>query len=160
MNRPGDSVTIRKCDAAGREVWRWQAAVRRADAHSLEVEARFNAPEVDRFGLAFRRNDRLVETYFTDRWYNIFAVHDASTGAFKGWYCNICRPASLRDGEVRWEDLALDVVVLPDRRSAVLDEEDMRALPLPDDERQTARRTADELLRHARDRTGPFASDG
>jgi hypothetical protein len=159
VNRPGDTVTIRKLDAAGREVWRWQATVRRVDSHSVQVEARFNAPEVDRFGLAFRRDDRLLETYFSDRWYNVFAVHDRDKGSFKGWYCNICRPAILADGEIRWEDLALDVVVLPDRRSAVLDEEEMTALPLAESERQKAWQAVQELLGLARDGTGPFAGE-
>jgi hypothetical protein len=119
VNQPGDEVTVRKMDPAGGEKWRWRAVVRHATSSSLQVEARFNAPEVDRFGIEFRRGDRILESYFADRWYNIFAVYGADTGVFKGWYCNISRPADLKDGRVDWVDLELDVVVLPDHRSAV-----------------------------------------
>ena len=158
MNRPGDEVTVRKLDVAGGEKWRWRAVVHQATARSLLVEARFNAPEVDRFGIEFRRGDRILESYFADRWYNIFAVYGSDTGVFKGWYCNISRPANLTDGEVDWVDLELDVVVRPDHRSAVLDEEEFAALRIPEDERLAARRAVDELLRHARAASGPFAS--
>lgn len=158
MSLPGDTVTIHKFDTAGREMLRWQAIVRRTEATSIQVEARFNAPEVDRAGLAFRRGDRLLETYFTDRWYNIFAVYDADTPALKGWYCNVSRPARLESGEISWVDLALDVVVLPDGRTAVLDEEEFADLPLSDDERLDARQAVEELLRNAEDGSGLFPS--
>ena len=158
MNQPGDEVTVRKLDASGGEKWRWRAVVRHATSSSLHVEARFNAPEVDRFGIAFRRGDRILESYFADRWYNIFAVYGSDTAVFKGWYCNISRPADLKDGEVDWVDLELDVVVQPDHRSAVLDEEEFDALLIPEDERLAARQAVDELLRHARAASGPFAS--
>ncbi|HLE23749.1 MAG TPA: DUF402 domain-containing protein [Anaerolineales bacterium] len=160
MNQPGDEVTVRKLDAAGREKWSWHAVVRTATATSLHVEARFNAPEAERFGLEFRRGDRILESYFADRWYNIFAVYGAAQGDFKGWYCNISRPAHLEDGEVIWVDLELDVVVRPDHRSAVLDEEEFAGLLISENERVAARRAVDELLRHARAASGPFASPG
>jgi hypothetical protein len=156
MNRPGDEVTVRKLDTLGGETWRWQAIVRLATATSVQVEARFNAPEADRFGLEFRRGDRLRETYFDDRMYNIFEVYGADSGAFKGWYCNICRPARLGDGEVTWVDLGLDVVVRPDYGTAVLDEDEFAALIIPPEERVAARGAADELLRLARSASGPF----
>jgi len=158
VTHPGAAVTIHKVNTDGREIWRWQGVVHRRDATSIQVEARFNAPQVDRFGLAFRRGDRILETYFTDRWYNVFAVYDADTPVFKGWYCNVSRPARLQDSEVTWVDLALDVVVLPDGRAAVLDEEEFAALPLSDDERRAARQAVEELLRNAEDGSGPFPS--
>jgi protein associated with RNAse G/E len=160
VNQPGDKVTVFKMDTQGGEKWRWLATVLRVDARSIQVEGHFNAPEVERFGLAFCHGDRLVETYFVDRWYNLFAIYGADAGEFKGWYCNIARPPSLRGNELIWVDLELDVVVLPDRRAAVLDEEEFAALVIPEDERVAARRAVDELLHHARAASGPFASAG
>jgi len=157
VNQPGDEVTVRKLDAAGGEKWRWRAVVRHATSSSVHVEARFNAPEVNRFGIEFRLGDRILESYFADRWYNIFAVYGSDTGVFKGWYCNISRPADLKDGEVDWVDLELDVVVRPDHQSAVLDEEEFAALLIPEDDRLAARQAVDELLRSARAASGPFA---
>lgn len=156
MIQPGDEVTVRKLDPAGGEKWRWKAVVHQATATSVVVEARYNAGDADRFGLPFRGGDRLLESYFADRWYNVFAVFAADTGDFKGWYCNVSRPAQWLDGEITWVDLELDVVVHRDGRSAVLDEDEFAALDLEEGERLAARAAVDELLRHAQDRTGPF----
>ena len=79
-------------------------------------------------------------------------------GVFKGWYCNVSRPARWLKDEIEWVDLELDVVVRPDGRSAVLDEDEFAALVIAEDERVAARAAVDELLRYAQDRTGPFAS--
>jgi hypothetical protein len=158
VNQPGDEVTVRKMGAAGGEKWRWRAVVRQVSATSMLLEARYNAGDADRFGLEFRGGDRLLESYFADRWYNVFALFAASTEDFKGWYCNISRPARWMDSEVQWVDLELDVVVRPDGQTAVLDEDEFSALVIAEDERMAALAAVDELLRHAQDRTGPFAS--
>jgi len=155
---PDDQVIVHKCDAAGREVWAWQAVLRRATPTSIQVEARFNGPEVDRHGLTFRRGDRFLETYYADRWYNVFAVFDVATDRLKGWYCNVTRPAHLERGHVRFEDLALDLLVLPDGTTHVLDEEQFDALSLDEGQREAARRALEELKRLAAARSGPFAT--
>ena len=158
MIQPGDEVTVRKLDPAGGEKWRWQAVVRQATATSVVVEARYNAGDADRFGIAFRGGDRLLESYFADRWYNVFTVFAAETGDFKGWYCNVSRPAQWLDGEVTWVDLERDVVVHRGGRSAVLDEEEFAARALSAHERAAALSAVADLLQSARTRTGPFAS--
>ena len=157
MNRPGESVTIHKCNSFGVEVWRWTATVLHVEAGAIQVEARYNAGEVDRAGLLLRSGDRFLETYFADRWYNVFAVHDGESQNLKGWYCNISRPARLGDGSIAWDDLGLDLVVLPDCTATVLDEDEFDALPLSDEERAVARAALAELRGHARTGTGPFA---
>ena len=157
MTQPGDQVTIHKCDSAGSEVWRWPATVVRVDPPSLQVQAHYNAQEVDRFGLSFRTGDRFLETYFADRWYNIFAVYDVDTQALKGWYCNVSRPARLQDGDVYWEDLGLDIVVLPDATIHVLDQDEFERLDLTESDRATALSSLEELRHLAQDRAGPFA---
>lgn len=158
MSLPGDEVIVHKCDAAGREVWAWQAVLRRATPTSIQVEARFNGPEVDRHGLTFRRGDRFLETYYADRWYNVFAVYGVDTRAFKGWYCNVTRPARLEGGHVRFEDLALDLLVLPDGTTHVLDEDEFEQLELSEADRAAARDSLEELRRLAQERAGPFAT--
>ena len=55
------------------------------------------------------------------------------------------------------EDLALDLVVYPDGRSRVLDEDEFAALPLSAEERSRARRALEELQELCRRREGPFA---
>jgi predicted RNA-binding protein associated with RNAse of E/G family len=151
---PGRSITIHKCDPTGGELRRWPALVLHSDPTSLQVEAHYDANEVDRFGLFFRKGDRLQETYFVDRWYNVFAVYDVTTKNLKGWYCNISRPARFESGDVYWEDLGLDVVVLPDRRASVLDEDEFDDMRLTEQDRLHARQAAAEILRRAE--SGPW----
>jgi protein associated with RNAse G/E len=158
VTAPGQRITIHKCDATGGEVRRWSALVLHSDHTLLRVEAHYDANEVDRFGLFFRKGDLLHETYFADRWYNVFAVYDVETEVLKGWYCNISRPARFLDGDVYWEDLGLDVVVLPDRRSGVLDEDEFNELRLTAQERRQARQAAAEIVRCARSGAWPPAA--
>jgi protein associated with RNAse G/E len=157
VSRPGETVTVHKCDATGREVWTWPAIVRRVSPSSIEVEARFNGKEGDIHGVTFRAGDRFVETYATDRWHNVFAAYDGETDRLKGWYCNITRPARFEPGHIWFEDLALDALVLPDRTVQILDEDEFERLSLSADERRTARRSLDDLLDQARLGIGPFA---
>ena len=107
------SVTVHKLDAQGREVWTYDGIVLERGPHFLILQAFFDRQDVELCGLALHRGDRFVETFYDDRWYNVFAVHDRDTDEHKGWYCNITRPALLTDDAVKAEDLALDLVVFP-----------------------------------------------
>ena len=57
------------------------------------LEAFFDRDDMELGYTVFKRGDRFVETYYDDRWYNVFAVYDRDDGGLMGWYCNICRPA-------------------------------------------------------------------
>jgi protein associated with RNAse G/E len=159
VTRPGEVVTVHKCDASGREVWTWPAVVQRVTPETVQVEARFNGPESEVQGVTFRPGDRFLETYHTRRWYNVFAVFEGETDQCKGWYCNITRPARFDAGHLHYDDLALDVLVLPDRSTYVLDEGEFESLPLSDEERLQARRAVEELRRLASEGQEPFTID-
>ena len=79
-----------------------------------------------------------METFYSDRWYNIFEIYDRDDGKLKGWYCNIGKPAVLEDGIVSYVDLALDLWVSADGKQTVLDEDEFEELELDDDTRQNA----------------------
>lgn len=104
----------------------------------LCLRARFNYPDKDAGYVVFRQGDTFVEWYYSERWYNVFALYDVSDGQFKGWYCNITRPAQLSDDLITADDLALDVFVSPLRDVLVLDEDEFVALELPPDEQRAA----------------------
>ena len=158
MTRAGEEVTVHKYDAAGREIWTWTAVSLGGSSTSVRVEARFNGEGATIHGLTLRRGDHFLETYYADRGYNVFAVFDVATGRLKGWYCNVTRPARLEDGHIRFEDLAIDLLVLPDGTIYVLDEDQFEALGLEEGERALARRSLTELRSLAAQRSGPFAS--
>ncbi|HHY89264.1 MAG TPA: DUF402 domain-containing protein [Chloroflexi bacterium] len=134
----GDPVVVIKQNLAGEETWRYSGRVLRIEDHSVIIEAPFNRPDSLFHGLLFRENDRFVETFYTDRWFNIFEIHDRDDDRIKGWYCNITRPAVIEDGRISYVDLALDLLVYPDGRQLLLDEDEFEALGLDEDTRRKA----------------------
>ena len=117
-------VVVYKLDANGVVVWQYPAIVLDRQAASLRLEAAFNRDDLDLGFVVFKRGDPFIETFYSDRWYNVFAVYDRDDQKLKGWYCNICRPAELGDTLVRCEDLALDIWVTPSSKIQILDEEE------------------------------------
>jgi protein associated with RNAse G/E len=126
----GESITVFKLDAQGHEQWRYPATVLARGPNFIRLEALFNRDDMDMGFAVFKRGDRFIETFYDDRWYNVFAVYERDDGALKGWYCNVCRPAKITPTSVRCEDLALDVWITPDGESRILDEDEFAALKL------------------------------
>jgi predicted RNA-binding protein associated with RNAse of E/G family len=156
----GDVVMVHKLDHRGNEVWHYGARLIERTATHLTLEAFFDRENLTVGGLPLTRGDRFVETYFTDHWYNIFAVHEGGDGPLKGWYCNIARPARIEPGHLYAEDLALDVIV--DRRGhwTVIDQDEFEALDITPEDRALARHALDELQHLAAAHEGPFAGLG
>ncbi len=152
-----EGVTVHKLDADGRAVWAYPTRLLARGATWVRLEALYDRSDVEFPGLILRRGDRMVETFYADRPYNVFAIYDGARGGLKGWYCNITRPARFESQEVFAEDLALDLLVLPDGGDRVLDEDEFAALDLSVDERSMALRALDELRDLAARRAGPFA---
>ena len=150
-------VTIHKLDANGHEVWTYRGRLLRDDPRSVTLEAVYERADVDFHGLLLRHGDRFIESFYADRGFNVFAVHDVDSGRLKGWYCNITRPARLEDGHVWAEDLALDLVVLPDGTMHVLDQDEFERLDLTRADRAAARHSMEELRHLVQERAGPFA---
>ncbi len=140
-----DSLIVLKLDVNGRETWRYPARVLSKDGASITIEAFFNRDDLPFHGILFGRNDRFVETYYTDRWYNIYEIHAREDDHIRGWYCNVTRPAVVTPESIAYEDLALDLLVYPDGRQLVLDEDEFDALPLSDAERAQAQAALAEL---------------
>ncbi len=84
-----------------------------------------------------QEGDVMIECYYPAEWFNIFAVYTRE-GDLKGWYCNITEPPILTEEEVRWKDLALDLLILPDGREILLDEDEFEALALDAESRRQA----------------------
>jgi protein associated with RNAse G/E len=134
-----------KLDPAGQETWRYTGRLLERHANRIVLEAEFNREDVTVDEITLRRGDRFIETFYTDRWYNVFAIHDRQDGRLKCWYCNIGHPAVIGDGRVSYIDLALDLLVYPDGRQLVLDEDEFTALALPPDVQRQARLALQEL---------------
>lgn len=123
------------------------------------IHARWDRPQRDLGYVIFEPGDHFYEHYYTERWYNIFELHGDS-GALKGWYCNVCRPAQFAHDTIMSEDLELDLFVSPDRMKLLrldLDEFAARGFDRSDPETHAAALAAlDELERMAQAGTSPF----
>lgn len=63
-----------------------------------------------------------VAYYWADRPYNVYHWI-APSGDTLAYYFNLSGPVRIADSRVEWEDLAVDVLVTPDQRVRVLDED-------------------------------------
>ena len=106
--------------------------------------------------MVFRRGDVMTEWFYDDRWYNVFKVEDDTGERLKGYYCNITRPAEISESTIAADDLALDVFVSPEGEITLLDEDDFAALPLTDEERQSAREAVEQIRTLLSKRESPF----
>ncbi|MBP9503203.1 MAG: DUF402 domain-containing protein [Candidatus Promineofilum sp.] len=142
-------ILVYKLDSTGHEVWRYPARVLERGPNHVRLEAFFNRDDMELGYAVFKRGDRFIETFYSDRWYNIFAVYDRDDGMLKGWYCNICRPAEITETAVRCDDLALDLWVSPSGDELTLDEDEFNALALTEEERRRGTAAANEIRRMA-----------
>lgn len=138
-------IKVQKKNPAGEVVYEYEGDELQRDATTLLLEAFFTRDDMPFMDVTFKKGDRFLEYYYTDRWYNIFAIHDRDDGQLKGWYCNIGKPAVIEDGVVSYVDLGLDLWVSTSGIQTVLDEDEFEALALDDDMRREALRGLDDL---------------
>jgi protein associated with RNAse G/E len=131
-------VRVLKLDLAGKVRWQYEGRVLSIDERAVTLEAFFDRADTPVADVVLKAGDRFVETFYADRWYNLFEIYDRDDGWLNGWYCNIGRPAVLADGSISYVDLALDLWVSVDGKQTVLDEEEFRALQLDARDRDRA----------------------
>ncbi|MBW6466542.1 MAG: DUF402 domain-containing protein [Brevefilum sp.] len=146
MSIDPQDVLIIKLNTQRQETWRYRGRILRQDADSVLVEAYFNRDDLPFHGITLRENDRFLERYYTNRWYNIFEIHDRDDDRIKAWYCNVTAPAEFEPGQISYVDLALDLLVYPDGEYLVLDEDEFAALDLDPGCRFNARQALNALV--------------
>ena len=146
MTAEAQILAIIKLNTSHKETWRYDGRVLEQDDHSVLVEARFNRSDFLFHDILLRENDRFVERYYADRWYNIFAIHDKDDDRIKGWYCNVTYPAVIDTQKVSYVDLALDLLAYPDGHYLILDEDEFAELNLDPETSEKARQALDQLI--------------
>ena len=139
------AVKVQKKNPAGEVTYEYEGVLLDRNEHRITIEALFDRADMPFMDVVFRTGDRFVEYYYTDRWYNIFAIHDRDDHKIKGWYCNIGMPAVFEDGIVSYVDLALDLWVSLDGTQTVLDEDEFEELKLDDQLRADALKGLEDL---------------
>jgi hypothetical protein len=141
-----ERVTVIKRNLEGEATWRYDGRLLRRRGPELLIQAHFDRDDVAIFETALRRGDRFLELFYTDRWYNIFEIHDRDDDRVKGWYCNVGLPAVEEDeNRISYVDLALDLWVTVHGAQHVLDVDEFAALPLDDATRVKSLAALDEL---------------
>lgn len=150
MNTDPQHVIVIKLNPQREETWRYEGRILAKNENSLLIEAYFNRPDFLFHDILLKENDRFIERYFSDRWYNIFEIHDRDDDRVKGWYCNVTTPTEISPGQIAYVDLALDLLVYPDGSYLVLDEDEFGDLPIDPNTQAQAREAIDDLVRLAK----------
>lgn len=142
---PGSPLVITLVKA-GRTKIGYPASVVSDDGVRLTVSAPWAADGVRDFGFVrFEPGDVFTEHYWRDRWYAVKEVR-AADASLKGWYCDITRPAVVRDAAVVVEDLDLDLWVSADGGTVLrLDEDEFAESGLADRDPEAAARAVEAL---------------
>ena len=128
-----DLINVWKRNLRNEITWRYSGEILERGANFVRLVALFNRDDMPFMDVVFKRNDRFVETFFTENWYNIFEIHDRDDDQIKGWYCNLGHPAVWDAPDtISYVDLALDLWVALDGTQTLLDEDEFEALGLDD----------------------------
>ena len=148
-------MKVLKKNLADEVTWQYEGVVLSREENSVTIEALFNRDDLPFMDIVLKRNDRFVETFYSDRWYNIFEIYDRDDNKFKGWYCNMGKPAIFDDDSISYVDLALDLWVSVDGNQTVLDEDELAELNLNDELRQKVYDAMKELQDFFRTKNPP-----
>jgi protein associated with RNAse G/E len=149
-------LKVLKKNLAGEVSWQYEGNIIRQDDHSVTLEAYFDRADMPLVDVVLKKGDRFVETFYADRWYNIFEIYDRDSKQLKGYYCNVGMPAVIEDGTVSYVDLALDLWVNEDGLQTVLDEEEFKELALDQPTRERGLAALDELKNRFKQNKPPY----
>jgi len=143
------TITVLKRNLQGDETWRYTGVLLDNADGCVNLEAGFNRDDLHFMGIILKKGDRFVEWFYTDRWYNIFEIHDRDDDdVIKGWYCNIGLPMVFEaDDQISYVDLALDLWVEENGAQTVLDEDEFEAQELTPELREKSLAALEELKR-------------
>jgi hypothetical protein len=138
-------LTVVKLDHQGREVNRYPGKFLLHTEEKIVLETHFNGEDIDVGGIVFHVGVSFHESYYFRRWYNIFKIYERDNGQIKGWYCNVSYPVEMNGDEVCYRDLAIDLLVFPDGRQIVLDEDEFEEIQIPKADKDKAMAALREL---------------
>ena len=155
----GEEITVVSRKYDGRIGRSWKCRLVKEELPLLEFVGEFDREVVHTDLGLIRRGTVSYEYYWTDRWFNVFRFHEPE-GELKFFYCNINTPPTFNDGSLDYVDLDIDLLVRPDYSITILDELEFEAnaeaFGIPDDVRQRARTSVDELTGIIERREFPF----
>lgn len=152
-------MRVHKCNHRGERKYSYAGEIETRDANKVVIKAPWTFDEIALAYSRFSPGDLFTETFYFDRWHNIFEIVGTDQH-LKGWYANITRPARLIGDDLEWDDLALDAWMSADGHLLVLDEDEFAELvpQLTSVEAETARGGMHGLKRELRQRWRDYAN--
>jgi protein associated with RNAse G/E len=145
-------ITVSKRNEHNQETWRYKARLLENKNSRIVLEASFDREDINLHGMLLAKGDRFIETYYTNRWYNIFEIHAREDDQLRGWYCNVGKPAEFNGHMLSYIDLALDLLVFPDGRQIIVDEDEFAGLEISEHVRQQALEALGKLQSYFREK--------
>jgi protein associated with RNAse G/E len=158
-----ETITVHKYTYRGEYAASWQGVVVERSADHVLLRARWTRDPTVVEQLTFAPRDVFLEYYYPRRPYSIWGIYTPDGVRLKGWYCNVCLPLDVTATVFEVRDLLLDVLVYPDGRYAILDEDEFaaaRALDLPPDQAASAEHAVQAILELVAERAAPFDTLG
>ncbi len=154
------AMLVRKLKSDGAERARYDAHIIERDERHATVIADWTRPRLDLGYVTFEPGDQFHETFYVDRWYTVFEIRAAS-GALKGWYADLARPARILNDTIEWEDLALDAWMSPQGDLRWMDQDEFAALEpsLPAGEALAVRSAIEPLREELQRRWRAYMND-
>lgn len=154
---PCVTVESRKYD--GRLHRSWRARLVRREGPLIVLEGTFEEEVSHALLGRICAGTRSVEFYWEDRWYSVFRFQEPS-GALRNFYCNVNHPPSFDGRVLSFTDLDIDILVMPDFTTRVLDaeefEENAARFNYPVEVRDRVGLALDQLTRLIESRQFPF----
>ena len=123
-----DEIDVIKLNINGVEKWRYKGRILSINPNSIRLESNFDQEDMQAHSLFLGKGDLFLETYYTAHWYNIYEIHAREDDKLRGWYCNISAPINFSKDCISYVDLALDLIVFPDGRQVVADQDEFLEL--------------------------------
>ena len=147
---PGlNNISVAKLDYLGNVRWQYTGELISISDQKIIIEAYFDKESVHVGDVILNKGDRFIETYFTNRWYDILEIHDRMDDHIKGWYCDIGYPVKkIKNNILSFYDLELDLFVKSNGNQVVLDSEKFDALDIDQETRKKALDGLDQVKEH------------
>jgi len=150
-------MKIEKCTPVGTVTVVYTGEIVSTLPNGIILKAQWERSDRDLGYTTFATGDRFTEYFYTDQHFNIMQVEAIATGALRGWYCNIAKPANIIGETVSYIDLYLDIWVHANGDIVILDEDEFAdATDLTDEDRLVAQQGLAEVIRWAAEGLEPF----
>jgi hypothetical protein len=120
----GEEVEIVKLAPDGHKAASYSGTLLESPPGWVVAKATWTFRRMELGYMTFDPGDYLYEYFSTVYPFNAFVLFSPEDD-FKGWYCNITHPTTVKDRTVFWHDLYVDIIQKADGEILILDEDEL-----------------------------------